>query len=394
MQTIDKAAVAGKRVLMRVDFNVPIADGTVTDDTRIRSSLPTIEHLLKEGASVILLAHLGRPEGDGYEKEYSMAPVARVLGRLIDRDVKLVAHIADEETHKAAETLVPGEVMMLENLRFDPREKQNDEAFARELASLADLYVNDAFGAAHRAHASMAAVTEFLPSYAGFLLAAEVDYLGHMLEAPERPFVAILGGSKVSDKIQVIDSLLDVVDVLIIGGAMCFTFLLAKSYSVGISLKEEEWVDPAAAMLNKAAEKGVKLLLPVDVIAAESLTEGATSRVYDVDEIPDDLMGLDVGPVTCELFSKEIAAAHTVYWNGPMGVFELKHFENGTRQIARAVAKNEAATTVIGGGDSIAAVKKFGYEEQVTFISTGGGASMRMLEGKPLPCVEALKREV
>lgn len=390
MHTVDQADVTGKRVLVRVDFNVPLDAGTVTDDTRIRAVLPTINYLLEHGARVILMSHLGRPQGTGFEQRFSLAPVARVLARILGREVAMAPDCVGSQTQALAQDLKDGEVLMLENLRFDNREKLNNPEFSSQLAALAEIYVNDAFGTAHRSHSSVTGVAGILPCYAGFLLAGEVKTLSGMLKEPKRPFVAILGGSKVSDKIKVIDSLLDTVDALLIGGGMCFTFLAAQGYSIGKSLREEDWIDRAAVTLQKAAEKGVKLLLPVDVVVAEALDANVVTSICDVSEIPDDKMGLDIGPVSCELFTREIASARTVFWNGPMGVFELKPFENGTKQIAKAVARNKNATTVIGGGDSVAAIRKFDLVDQVSFISTGGGASMQFVEGTPLPGIVAL----
>lgn len=390
MHTVDQADVTGKRVLVRVDFNVPLDAGTVTDDTRIRAVLPTINYLLEHGARVILMSHLGRPQGTGFEQRFSLAPVARVLARILGREVAMAPDCVGSQTQALAQDLKDGEVLMLENLRFDNREKLNNPEFSSQLAALAEIYVNDAFGTAHRSHSSVTGVAGILPCYAGFLLAGEVKTLSGMLKEPKRPFVAILGGSKVSDKIKVIDSLLDTVDALLIGGGMCFTFLAAQGYSIGKSLREEDWIDRAAVTLQKAAEKGVKLLLPVDVVVAEALDANVVTSICDVSEIPDDKMGLDIGPVSCELFTREIASARTVFWNGPMGVFELKPFENGTKQVAKAVARNKNATTVIGGGDSVAAIRKFDLVDQVSFISTGGGASMQFVEGTPLPGIVAL----
>ena len=389
-KTVKDVDVRGKRVLVRVDFNVPIADASVTDDTRVRAALPTIRFLIDHGARVILCSHLGRPAGEPDER-YSLRPVRRVLQRLIGRNVVFVDDIVGAEAHEAAERMVDGEIMMLENVRFDPGEKANDPAFAKALASLADIYVNDAFGAAHRAHASTAGVAEFLPAYAGLLLAREIETLTSMLADPERPFVAILGGSKVSDKFGVIDRLIDVVDVLIIGGGMAFTFLAAKGLGVGKSILEPEWVEPAKAMLAKAADKGVDLMLPVDFVLADMFAEDAETRIAGREEIPDDMMGLDIGPATTELFRGAIADAKTIFWNGPMGVFEMTPFESGTREVALGVARNNRAVSVVGGGDSVAALKKFDLEERVTFVSTGGGASMKLLEGARLPGLEALQ---
>ena len=390
MKSIRDIDVTGKRVIMRVDFNVPISEGTVTDDKRIRGALPTIQYLIDNGARVVLASHLGRPKGQGIEPDYSMTPAARVLGRLIDQDVQVVSVVIGDEAVEASKALQNGQVMMVENLRFDGREKKNDPEFAAELAKLGDIYVDDAFGVSHRAHASVEAITKFLPSYAGFLLQKEVDTLSNVVEHPERPFMAILGGSKISDKIALVNRMLDNVDALIIGGGMCFTFLRAKGYNTGTSLVEEEWIDRAKELVAKAEANGVDLLLPVDVVAADKFDESATTKVCSVEEIPADMMGLDIGPATCEMFKEKIANMKTIVWNGPMGVFEMKPFENGTKQVAQALASNTKATTIIGGGDSAAAVGKFKMEDQMTFISTGGGASMQLLEGTPLPGVVAL----
>lgn len=390
MRRIDSAEVSGKRVLVRVDFNVPLADGTVTDDTRIQAALPTINWLLERGARVILASHLGRPSGTGFEAAYSLAPAARVCGRILGADVPLADDVTGESAAALAAALGDGQAMMIENLRFDAREKKNDPGFAAELAALAEIYVNDAFGAAHRAHASTARIAGLLPSYAGFLLAREVETLQGMLSSPTRPFVAILGGSKVSDKIKVIDALLDITDALLIGGAMCFTFLAAQGHPTGSSLREDDWIDQAKAIIKKAADKGVELLLPTDVVVAPAIDDNAVTSVAMAGEMPEGLMGLDIGPASCAAYARVIATAKTVFWNGPMGVFERRPFENGTRQIARAVAENQQANTVIGGGDSVAAIHKFGYADKVSFISTGGGAAMELVEGATLPGVAAL----
>ncbi len=388
-QTVKDADVAGKRVLVRVDFNVPLADGAVTDDTRVRAALPTLRYLMDRGAKVIIVSHLGRPKGEP-DPQFSLRPVRRTLQRLIGRNVTFVPETVGPDATEAVERMVDGEVLMLENVRFNPGEKANDPAFARQLATFADVYVNDAFGAAHRAHASTAGVAEFLPAYAGMLLAREVETLTAMLAEPERPFVAILGGSKVSDKFGVIDKLLDSVDTLIVGGGMAFTFLRAKGLEIGTSIVEQDWVEPAKAMLIKAAEKNVDIMLPVDFVVADAFAEDAETRIVGREEIPADMMGLDIGPTSGELFKGAISDAKTIFWNGPMGVFEMKPYETGTREVAAAVARNNRAVSVIGGGDSVAALKKFGLEERVTFVSTGGGASMKLLEGAPLPGVEAL----
>jgi phosphoglycerate kinase len=391
-KTVKDADIKGKRALVRVDFNVPLDGSTVVDDTRIRAALPTIRYLVDHGGRVILISHLGRPATGSFEPGFSLAPAQRSLERLIGREVKLLAGDleADSSVKEAIDAMHDGDVVMLENIRFYPQEKDNDPAFARTLAGMADFYVNDAFGTAHRAHASTAGVAEYLPAYAGLLLAREVDTLVAMLRDAPTPFVAILGGSKVSDKFGVIDRLIDVVDTLLIGGAMAFTFLAAKGYSVGTSLVEPDWIEPAKKMLEKAKDKDCKLFLPIDLVVADAFAEDANTRIVGRDEIDANMMGLDIGPATAELFKGEIAGARTIYWNGPMGVFEMDAFDKGTKAVAEAVARNSVATSVIGGGDSVAALKKFGLENQVTFISTGGGASMKLVEGKRLPGVEAL----
>lgn len=391
IKTIEGVDVRGKRVIVRVDFNVPIKDGVVGDDTRIRAALPTIEYLVRGGAKVILMSHLGRPAGEGFEEKFTLAPAAARLAELIDAPVAFASDTVGEDARAKAAELADGAVLVLENLRFDKREKKNDLAFCEELASLAELYVNDAFGTAHRAHASTAGIASLLPAYAGFLLAGEVETLSGMLDAPKRPFVAILGGSKVSDKVGVIDALIDKADTIIIGGGMCFTFLLAQGKAVGTSLKEDDWVDRAGEMVEKAQAAGVKLLLPVDVVAADAFAEDANALTCSVDAIPADMMGLDIGPETEKLYAEAIAEGATVFWNGPMGVFEMKAFEHGTRAVAEAVAANKDAATIIGGGDSVAAVNKFSLADEMTFISTGGGASMELVEGKTLPGVAALR---
>jgi phosphoglycerate kinase len=391
MRLVNEAEVAGKRVLLRVDFNVPVADGKVTDDTRIRAVLPTIRYLIDNDARIVIIAHQGRPKGEGYERAYTLAPVAVALGTLLGQEIPLTHDILGKQTTADVEALQDGQVLMLENLRFDPGEKNCDAEFARRLAELADLFVNDAFAAAHRAHASITGVTAYLPSYAGFLMNKELGTFDRMLAAPAHPFVAILGGSKVSDKIKVIDKLIEVVDVLIIGGAMCFTFYLAQGFDVGASLTEDEWVGPAKELLKKARERGVSFLLPTDVVVSDTISADATTAVCNIaDGIPEGMMGLDIGPATVQLYKKAIAQGRTILWNGPMGVFEVAPFADGTRQVATAVAMNSGAATIIGGGDSIAAINKFGYNDLVTFISTGGGAALELLEGIELPGVVAL----
>ena len=391
IKTIDSLDAAGKKVLVRVDFNVPVKEGVVTDDTRIRAALPTIEKLVNDGARVILMSHLGRPAGTGFEEAFSLRPAALRLSELLGKPVVFATDTVGEDAQAKAAALRDGDVLLLENLRFDKREKKNDPEFCEQLAALAEVYVNDAFGTAHRAHASTAGVAALLPAYAGYLMTKEVSTLTGMLDEPKRPFVAILGGSKVSDKIKVIDALIDKCDTLIIGGGMCFTFLLAQGYSVGTSLKEEDWVERAGEMLAKAKECGVELLLPVDAVVADRFAEDADHSTVLIDSIPNDMMGLDIGAGTAAMYAEAIAKAKTVFWNGPMGVFEMDAFAAGTKAVAEAVAANKDADTIIGGGDSVAAVNKFGLADQMTFISTGGGASMELVQGEALPGVEALK---
>ncbi|WP_281654697.1 phosphoglycerate kinase [Eggerthella sinensis] len=391
IKTIDELDAAGKRVLVRVDFNVPVKDGAVTDDTRIRAALPTIEKLAADGGRVILMSHLGRPAGEGFEDAFTLRPAAQRLSELLGKPVVFATDTVGPDAQAKAASLRDGDVLVVENLRFDKREKKNDPAFCEELAALGELYVNDAFGTAHRAHASTAGVAALLPAYAGYLMQREVSTLSGMLEEPRRPFTAILGGSKVSDKIKVIDALMDKCDTLIIGGGMCFTFLLAQGKAVGTSLKEEDWVERAGAMIAKAEERGVQLLLPVDVVCADRFAEDAETATVSVDDIPGDMMGLDIGPETAKLYADAVAEAKTVFWNGPMGVFEMAAFEAGTKAVADAVAANVDADTIIGGGDSVAAVNKFDLADRMTFISTGGGASMELVQGEALPGVEALR---
>ena len=391
IKSIDGLDAAGKRVLVRVDFNVPVKDGVVTDDTRIRAALPTIQKLVADGARVVLMSHLGRPSGEGFEGAFTLRPAAQRLSELLGRPVVFATDTVGPDAKAKAASLRDGDVLVVENLRFDKREKKNDPAFCEELAKLGEAYVNDAFGTAHRAHASTAGVAALLPAYAGYLMQREVGTLAGMLENPKRPFVAILGGSKVSDKIKVIDALMDRCDTLVIGGGMCFTFLLAQGKAVGTSLKEEDWVERAAAMIAKAQERGVKLLLPVDVVCADRFAEDAETVTVSADDVPGDMMGLDIGPETAKLYAAAVVEAGTVFWNGPMGVFEMRPFEAGTKAVAEAVAENEQADTIIGGGDSVAAVNKLGLADRMTFISTGGGASMELVQGEALPGVEALR---
>jgi phosphoglycerate kinase len=377
--------VRGKRVLVRVDFNVPIKDGKVTDDTRIKRALPTIQYLLSEGAHPVLISHLGRPKGEP-DPKYKMDPVADHLGELLNQPVLKLDESVGPSVEKALDDSDGEGVVLLENSRFYAGETKNDPEFAKQLASLADLYVNDAFGAAHRAHATTVGVGELLPAAAGLLLAEEVDYLDSVLQDPARPFVAILGGAKVSDKLGVIETLLGIADTLLIGGAMCFTFFKAQGYEVGKSLVEDDYLSEAERLMNEA---GGKLVLPVDVVVAEKMEEDAESRAVGVDGIPEGWMGLDIGQETVERFREHISDAKTIFWNGPMGVFEMDAFAKGTEGVARAVAESEA-TSVVGGGDSVAAVNKLGVEDEMSFISTGGGASLEYVEGKELPGVAVL----
>jgi len=385
--TIEQLELAGKRVFLRADLNAPLAGGEVSDDTRLRAVLPTIRYALTAGAAVVLASHLGRPKGK--TAEYSMRPVAERLGALLGHPVELAPDCVGPETAARARALRPGEILLLENLRFHPEEEKNDDAFAGELATLADCYVNDAFAAAHRAHASIDAITRHLrPAAAGLLMQQELAALGRILEAPARPLVAILGGAKVSDKLVLVSHLLGRVDALLVGGGMAFTFLLALGHAVGRSLVEVERVETARAALETARRRGVRVVLPVDVLAAEGL-DSPSGRTVGVREIPADLMGLDIGPRTVEAFAAELRTARTIAWNGPMGVFEKAPFAGGTVAVARAVA-SAPAFSVIGGGDTIAAVAQAGVTDRIGYISTAGGAFLEYLEGRKLPGVEAL----
>ena len=379
----------GKRVLVRCDFNVPLDGAAITDEKRIVEALPTIRYLKEAGARVILCSHLGRPKGKA-DPKYSLAPVAARLGELLGCPVPLAADVTGESARSLADSLRDGEVMLMENVRFDPREEKNDPAFARELASLAELYVNDAFGTAHRAHASTAGVADYLPAVCGFLIEKELSFLGGALEEPARPFAAILGGAKVSDKIGVIRSLLAKVDSLLIGGGMAYTFIKAQGGQIGGSLCEEDKLDLARELLAEAEEKGVRLLLPVDTVIADAFREDAATRVVPAGQIPDGWQGLDIGPETRALFAAEVKQAATVVWNGPMGVFEMKPFAAGTEAVAEAMAESDAVT-IIGGGDSAAAAAQMGVADRIRHISTGGGASLEFLEGKVLPGIACLE---
>ncbi len=377
--------VKGKKVLVRVDFNVPIKDGKVGDDTRIQAALPTIRHLLDHGAAVILCSHLGRPKGE-IKPELSLRPVADYLGDLVDVQVKFAEDCIGEKAETAAQALEPGQVLVLENTRFHAGEKKNDPQMAKQLASLAELYVNDAFGTAHRAHASTAGAAEHLPAAAGFLMEKEIKYLGNTIADPQRPFVAILGGAKVSDKIGVIENLLEKADRILVGGGMANTFFEAQGYAMADSLVEEDVLETAKELLNKA---GGKLVLPVDVVIADAFEADADSKIMDVGDVPAGWRILDIGPRTVQAFEDIIARAGTVVWNGPMGVFEFDKFAKGTFEVAEKIAESEA-TGIVGGGDSASAMRKAGLEDKITHISTGGGASLEMLEGKTLPGLAAL----
>jgi phosphoglycerate kinase len=387
--SVRDAEVAGKRVLVRVDFNVPLDGGKVADDTRIRAALSTIESLRERGASLVLVSHLGRPKGE-VVPGLSMVPVGERLGELLGTPVRQAPAVVGDEVMTMAEGLRPGEAMLLENVRFEPGETENDPQLADELAALADLYVNDAFGTAHRAHASTAGVAERLPGYAGLLLEREVTELTRVVESPARPLVVVLGGAKVTDKVGVIDRFLEIADEILIGGAMCFSFFRAKGITIGNSLVEEEGVELAGEALERADSVQCDLSLPVDLGLGEDFDAEAERRDSDSVEVPDGWMGLDIGPQTAATYAEAIGEAGTVLWNGPMGAFELPRFAAGTRVVAEAVAR-APGTTVVGGGDSVAALRQFGLADEVDWLSTGGGASLELLEGKKLPGVEALR---
>lgn len=391
LKTLDQLDVSGKRVLLRVDFNVPLADSTVGDDTRIEAALPTIRKLLERNAAIIACSHLGRPKGT-IDPKYSLRPVADRLQDLLGQAVTFASDTVGESAQRAAETTKPGEVTLVENLRFDPGEEANDPDFAQKLASLADVYVNDAFGAAHRAHASTEGVAHLLPAAAGLLMEREIAALSTVLHDPHPPLTVILGGAKVSDKIGVIQSLLSTAQTLIIGGGMANTFLMARGYPVGKSLVEPDNVETARELIDHAASRGVELQLPVDVVVAPSLEEAGSRKVRQVEDVADDEAIFDIGPDSVEQFRKPIADAGTIVWNGPMGVFEAEAFAQGTREIANAVAE-ASGFSVIGGGDSVAAIQQLGLADRIDHVSTGGGASLEFLEGQTLPGVAALEEE-
>lgn len=387
-RSVRDADVSGKRVLVRVDFNVPMQNGEITDDTRIRAALPTIEDLLQRGASVILVSHLGRPKGKR-TPEFSLAPVAERLSQLLDRPVKTVDDVAGAEAKTAAGRLSPGEVLLLENVRFEAGEEKNDPELAKNLAALADLYVNDAFGAAHRAHASTVGVAELLPSYAGYLMQGELDALQRLVANPERPYIAILGGAKVSDKLAVIDNLSAKVDAILVGGGMANTFVLAQGRGIGKSLAEPDFVEQARSILADAKKRQVDILLPVDVVVAAAI-DADKGQTISVEDVGDDLAIFDIGPETAKQYAERIAAARTIFWNGPMGVFERPPFAEGTLAVARAVAESDGFS-VVGGGDSVAAIEQAGVADRISHVSTGGGASLEYVEGRELPGVAALE---
>lgn len=390
LNTVKDADLKGKRVLIRVDFNVPVKNGVVTDATRIKAALPTIKYILDNGASVVVMSHFGRPKGQK-NPDFSMAPIRAEFEKLLGTPVKLTPDVIGEEVEKEVKALKPGEVLLLENVRFYPQEEKNDPEFAKTLASYGDLYVNDAFGTAHRAHASTEGVSHFLPSYAGFLIEKEVKYMAPLLENPEHPFVAIIGGSKVSSKITVLESLVKTCDTIVIGGGMAYTFDKAMGFSVGKSLVEDDYIETAKNFLAAAEAKGVKVILPVDHYCAEEFAEDAKPVLIESRNIPDNLMGLDIGPKTVEMIKDALKDAKSVVWNGPMGVFEFDAFAKGTEEVARALADSNAIS-VVGGGDSVAAINKFGLADKISHVSTGGGASLEFLEGKTLPGIKALEK--
>ena len=390
-KTVKDIDVKGKKALVRCDFNVPMKDGVITDDIRIVSALPTIRYLIDGGAKVILMSHLGRPDGEP-KKEFTLAPVAERLSQLLGTEVVFISsdRVVDDKVKEAASDLKDGQVMLLENVRFRKEETKNGADFARELSELGDFFVNDAFGTAHRAHASTAGVADYLPAVSGFLIEKEVKFLGNAVENPKRPFVAIMGGAKVGDKIPVIENLLKKVDTLIIGGGMAYTFFKAQGLEIGTSILDKDNVNLAAVLLEKAAAAGVTILLPVDCVCGREFKNDTEFGIYPNDKIPSDMMGLDIGPETVKVYGKVIKDAATVVWNGPMGVFEMPNFAKGTRAVAEALAES-SAVTVIGGGDSAAAVEQFGLADKMTHISTGGGASLEFLEGKVLPGIAVIQ---
>ena len=392
-KTIKDIDVKGKKIIARCDFNVPQKDGKITDDNRIVAALPTINYLIENGAKVVLMSHLGRPKGEA-KMEYTLKPVADRLSQLLGKEVKFIScpEVVNEEVKKAASQLKDGEVMLLENVRFRKEETDNGAEFAKELASLGEIFVQEAFGTAHRAHASTARIADYLPAVSGFLIEKEVKFLGGAVENPKRPFVAIMGGAKVGDKIPVIENLLTKVDSLIIGGGMAYTFFKAMGFEIGTSILDEENIELAGKLLKKAEDAGVKMLLPIDVVCAKEFKNESPAKVFDRDKMPADMMGLDIGPMTVGYYEEELRHAKTVVWNGPMGVFEMENFAGGTRSIAEVLAEIDAIT-IIGGGDSAAAVEEFGLADKMSHISTGGGASLEFLEGKVLPGIAVIEEK-
>ena len=390
-KTIKDIDLKNKKVFVRCDFNVPLdEEGNITDNRRIVGALPTIKYLLEQNCKIVLCSHLGRPKGE-FNKKYSLSPVQKELSKLLNKEVKLAEDVVGESAKTLTSNMQEGEIVLLENVRFDAREEKNDETFSKELASMAEIFVNDAFGTAHRAHSSTAGIAQFLPAVSGFLIEKELNFLGSALENPKRSFVAILGGSKVSDKIGVIDSLLEKVDTLMIGGGMAYTFIKSMGHNVGNSLCEEDKLDLAQSLMKKAEEKGVKLILPVDNVIADEISKEANVKTINSDEIPDGWEGLDIGPKTIETFENELQNAKTVLWNGPVGYSELEKFANGTKSIAETLANLDDCITVVGGGDSAAAIEKMGLADKFSHISTGGGASLEFIEGKKLPGIECLQ---
>lgn len=390
-KTIKDVNLEGKRALVRCDFNVPMEDGKITDDGRIRAALPTIKYLVEAKAKVILMSHLGRPKGEP-KAQFSLSKVADRLAELVGQPVKFAQSdvVVDDNVRKIASELQNGEIMLLENVRFRKEETDNDLHFAKELSELGDIFVQEAFGTAHRAHASTAGVAEYLPAVSGFLIEKEVKFLGDAVADPKRPFVAIMGGAKVADKIKVIENLLEKVDTLIIGGGMSYTFFKAKGYEIGSSILDENGIELAKEIMDKANKLNKDLVLPVDIVVADKFENEANTKTVDAENIPSDMMGLDIGSKSIELFNKKIAEAKTVVWNGPVGVFEMENFAKGTRAVADALAESDCIS-IIGGGDSAAAIKKFGLEDKMTHISTGGGASLEFLEGKELPGIAVIE---
>ncbi len=391
LNTVRDADLKGKRVLIRVDFNVPVKDGKVTDPTRILAALPTINYILEQGASLVVMCHFGRPKGEK-KPEYSLSVVRDEFEKLLGRKVTLAPDVIGDEVKAIVDKMVPGDVVLLENVRFYKEEEKNDPEFAKKLAELGDVYVNDAFGTAHRAHASTEGVAHYLPAYAGFLIEKEVKYMAPLLENPEKPFVAIIGGSKVSSKITVLESLVRTCDTIVIGGGMAYTFLKVQGHKIGKSLVEDDYLDVAKSFLASAESKGVKVILPVDHVCAAEFAENASPVAVDGVDIPDDLMGMDIGAKTASLIVDAVKKAKSVVWNGPMGVFEFAAFAKGTETVAKALADSDCIS-VVGGGDSVAAINKFGLADKISHVSTGGGASLEFLEGKTLPGIAALEKK-